>query len=213
MKLKNKLIIPALIIGLIGGGCASGIAQTRKTGTGCIAEEGKNAFGYHYVIPGVIDENGRCIELQDTAPKIIHDKATYGLLKGKVVETETKEGYTIRIADQDKDGKVDNYDMIDQAGNIVLSYFKDLKTGKVYSKCTLPGRVVDGIDARLEDSTVLDQYNDILKNPKKHGYKDVSDGLVPSLPKDAIDELLERIATDPELIKKYEGFKDNYQQN
>ncbi len=216
---KNLIIVSATLIGLLGGYTGAEALDRKaektavKSGIECIAEEGRNPLGQHYVIPGVIDENGQCVELQGTAPKVIHDKATYGLLKGRAVETKTEEGYTIRIADQDKDGKVDNYDLIDPAGNIVLGYFKDIKTGKVYSKCTLPGRVIDGIDAKLEDSTVLDQYNDILKNPKKHGYKDISNDLALQPPKDAIDELLERIAADPELIKKYEGLRKNFEQN
>ena len=84
---------------------------------------------------------------------------------------------TIRIEDLDGDGRVDSYDKIDEAGNIVLRIFRDLKTGKVYSirsECTTPERFIDGLIANLEDGTVLDPYNDILKNPRKRGYRFVS---------------------------------------
>lgn len=148
---------------------AKEIQSSEATGIKCVAIKG-TMLGFHYVTPGVLDENGSCIILQDTAPRIIYDKATYTLVKGRVLEADAKD-YTIRIADQDKDGRVDIYDLIDRSGNIVLGYFRDLETGNVYSKCTLPGRVADGMDARLEDSGVLDKFNGILENPREHGFK------------------------------------------
>ena len=160
----------------ISGAVTSGIALGELDGMGtpgltgrdveCVAEEGVNVFGEPYSVPGVVSENGACVELQDTAPKTVKYRVTYALLKGKILEFRCA-GYVVRVADQDLDGRVDNYDLIDRAGNIVLGIFKDLKTGKVYSKSTLPGRVLDGTEARLEHDNALDVYNSILTSPDR----------------------------------------------
>lgn len=175
MKSFNPLvIIPCVLLGVLLGFIASGALHEEaenkvKTSIECIAEEGTDVFGEHYAIAGVVDEYGSCIELLDTAPEIIG---------GKTVELAYNEdGYTTRVVDLDGDGRVDKYDKADKAGNIVLRIFRDLKTGKVYSvrsDCTTPERFIDGLIANLEDSTVLDSYNDILKNPGKHGYRSIS---------------------------------------
>ncbi len=179
MKRAYTLVLFIIFIGLLGGCVGTMLPKgtemknSETAGIQCAADEGA-MFGLDYVMPGVVGENGECVVLQDTAPRIIHDKATYGLLKGRVLEADGKD-YTIRIANQDNDGTVDNYDLIDRSGNIVLAYFKDLQTGNVYSKCTLPGRVADGMDARLEDHDFLDKFNGVLENPQEHGFKALSD--------------------------------------
>ncbi|MCG2718338.1 MAG: hypothetical protein L6408_05830 [Nanoarchaeota archaeon] len=177
MKLANKLIIP-ILIGLLGGGCAGSLSERAEKKTipnsrECIVEKGVNMFSEPYVIPGVLDEEGNCIELLDTAPKTVSNRVTYSLLEGRIVELKD-EGYTIRVADQNRDGNVDTYAVVDTLGNIVIEIFRDLKTGKVYSKCTLPGRVIDGLDVKLENNANLDDYNDTLTNPGKYGFRVIS---------------------------------------
>ena len=178
MKTAYTLVLLTILIGLLGG-CAHDMLSPRTemknpetARTECVAHAGV-MFGVDYVMPGVVDENGNCVVLHDTAARIIHDEATYALLKGKVLETNATD-CTIRIADQDNDGRVDNYDLIDRSGDIVLGYFRDLETGNVYSRCTLPGRVADGIDVRLEDRDFLDKFNAVLENPQEHGFQVVS---------------------------------------
>lgn len=97
----------------------------------------------------------------------------YGGLKavGIVMESKLLEDYTIRIEDQNCDGRVDRYSIIDKSGNRVYEIFKDLETGKVYSRSTLPGKVIEGKELKLEDPTALDADNDILRNPEKHGFE------------------------------------------
>jgi hypothetical protein len=175
MKSFNPLvIIPCVLLGLLVGLIASRVLHEEaekkaKASIECIAEKGVNMFGENYAIAGVVDENGRCIELLDTAQKVT---------KSKTVESITNEdGYTIRIEDLDGDGRVDIYNEIDnKTGQKVLNIFKDFKTGNVYSECTLPGRAILGEGPSLEDRGILDSYNDmlVLKNPEKHGYKSVS---------------------------------------
>lgn len=175
MKSFNpSVIIPCVLLGVFVGFIASeflhGEAENKvKTPIECIADGGTNVFGEHYAIAGVVDENGRCVELLDTAPKVT---------KSKTVESITNEdGYTIRIEDLDGDGRVDIYNQIDnKTGQKVLNIFKDFETGNVYSECTLPGRAILGEGPSLEDRGILDSYNDmlVLKNPEKHGYKVIS---------------------------------------
>ena len=179
MKRAYTLVLFILFIGLLEGCTGTMLKKgtemqaSETAGIECVSNEGA-IFGFDYVTPGVVDENGNCVVLQDTASRIIHDKATYALLTGRVLERDAKD-YTIRIADQDRDGRVDNYDLIDRSGNIILGYFRDLETRNVYCKCTLAGRVADGMDARLESCEFLDRLNGVLDSPREHGFKVLSD--------------------------------------
>ncbi|MDP2909236.1 MAG: hypothetical protein Q8N77_05505 [Nanoarchaeota archaeon] len=97
----------------------------------------------------------------------------YGGLKavGAVMESELLEDYTIRIEDQNGDGGVDRYSIIDKSGNRVYEILKDLETGNVYSKSTLPGRAIDGKDLKLEDPDALDRENHVLQDPERYGFE------------------------------------------
>jgi len=74
--IKTMMIASTALIFLWGGGCTISNLHGRaeKNAKACISEEGTNMFGEHYTIPGVTDENGKCIELLDTAPKITKSK-------------------------------------------------------------------------------------------------------------------------------------------
>jgi hypothetical protein len=75
-KIKKDFIAGALGVALLGGGCAGVLSpKTSKNSEiykQCIIEE-EEMLGKKYIIPGIIVDEG-CIELLDTAPRILNEE-------------------------------------------------------------------------------------------------------------------------------------------
>jgi hypothetical protein len=152
MKSLSKLIaIPAITI-LFGISCSE-VTKNNK-----ITLEVRNKEIEYINLKNKITEN---------------KKEDYTLLKGKILECKNK-NYVTRIADRNLDGRTDNYEIRNTNGEIILSYFRDFRKNKIYSKCIFFGKILDGRDIELEDNK-LEQFNYILKNPKKYGFEKISE--------------------------------------
>jgi hypothetical protein len=75
-KIKKDFIAGILGVALLGGGCAGVLShktsKNSETYKQCIIEE-EEMLGKKYIIPGIIVDGG-CIELLDTAPRILNEE-------------------------------------------------------------------------------------------------------------------------------------------